>query len=139
MFFSGSAYWVLRDRIKLLAPVFGLLCAALLVSLYFDQQAFFVLYQLSIAYILFYLAYVPAGWIRQYNAVGDYSYGVYIYAFPVQQAVIALIPGISPLELTFISGAITLHLAILSWHLIEKRALRFKEFFLVRSRKLSAV
>jgi peptidoglycan/LPS O-acetylase OafA/YrhL len=41
---------------------------------------------------LFYLAYVPSGWIRKYNRVGDYSYGIYIYAFPVQQSVAALIP-----------------------------------------------
>jgi peptidoglycan/LPS O-acetylase OafA/YrhL len=90
------------------------------------KQAFSIVYTLTIAYMLCYLAYLPAGAIRKYNEMGDYSYGVYIYAFPVQQALAATYPGISVSAMLLSSGMVTLALAILSWHLIEKRALRLK-------------
>lgn len=48
----------------------------------------------ALAYLVLVLAYLPGGALRQFNRLGDYSYGVYIYAFPVQQAVTALSPQI---------------------------------------------
>ncbi len=137
MFFSGAAYWVLKEHIRLSGKFFCLAVGALLLAAVAGTQAFFVVYQLSIAYVLFYLAYVPAGWLRKYNAAGDYSYGVYIYAFPVQQSVAALLPGVSVLLLTLISVAVTLTLAALSWHWIEQRALRLKTFLISRARPVT--
>lgn len=57
---------------------------------------------------------------------GDYSYGVYIYAFPVQQVVAALWPGLSIGAYIAVVIGIVLILAVLSWHLVEARALRLK-------------
>ena len=99
---------------------------ALLSSALVSPRLFFVVYLLAIAYSLLYLAYIPSGPVRAYNCVGGYSYGVYIYAFPVQQSVVALIPGVSVLLLLLISACINLSLALLSWHFIERRALAFK-------------
>lgn len=79
------------------------------------------------AYTTFFIAFVPqASWLGVFRAHRDYSYGVYIYAFPVQQTLIALLPG-AGLEVTI--GAaflLTLGLAMLSWHIVEKPALRLK-------------
>lgn len=135
MFFSGAAFFVLRDRIVLLRGVFFGCLGALLLAAGVDKQVFFVVYTLSLAYVLFYLAYVPAGAIRNYNRLGDYSYGLYIYAFPVQQAVAASIPGVSVAQMVAISAAVTLVLAILSWHLLEKRALGLKGLYVGHTRK----
>ncbi len=58
---------------------------------------------------------------------GDFSYGLYIYGFPVQQAVVALGGtewGFLPALL--LGLVITLVLAALSWHVIEKPALSLK-------------
>jgi peptidoglycan/LPS O-acetylase OafA/YrhL len=126
MFFSGAAYYVLRERIALQRGVFLGCVIALGVSAWQDKQAFFVVYTLVIAYVLFYLAYVPAGPLRKYNRLGDYSYGLYIYAFPVQQAIAASFAGISVLAMVGMSAAVTLVLAVASWHLLEKRALGLK-------------
>jgi peptidoglycan/LPS O-acetylase OafA/YrhL len=52
---------------------------------------------------------------------------MYIYAFPIQQSIAALIPGVSVLSMWFISTTVTFVLAALSWHFVEKQALRFKE------------
>lgn len=57
---------------------------------------------------------------------GDYSYGVYIYAFPIQQTILSLFPGIQQPTFLLYSLAATFVAAALSWHLIEKPALGFK-------------
>jgi peptidoglycan/LPS O-acetylase OafA/YrhL len=63
---------------------------------------------------------------RALARLGDYSYGVYIYAFPVQQAVLQLFPSLSIPTYVLCSLALTLMLAAASWHLVEQRALRWK-------------
>jgi peptidoglycan/LPS O-acetylase OafA/YrhL len=92
------------------------------------------LYHLSIAYLVVSIAYLPAGWLRRYNSVGDYSYGVYIYAFPVQQAVAALFPGIAVWCMVMASGFVTILLAVFSWHKIEKPAMALKPVAVSRLR-----
>jgi len=57
---------------------------------------------------------------------GDYSYGVYIYAFPIQQTIAHLFPGIRQPTFLAFSLAATFVAAALSWHLVEKPALQFK-------------
>lgn len=60
------------------------------------------------------LGRMPFRWL------GDYSYGTYIFAFPLQQLVMLLKPSASVLELTVLAAVGTLVLAMMSWHLIEK-------------------
>ncbi len=75
MFFTGASYHVFRERIWLSARWFGVLLASVIVAAFIHRDAFFAVYSLGVGYILFWLAYVPAGWLRGYNRVGDYSYG----------------------------------------------------------------
>ncbi|MBR7779677.1 acyltransferase family protein [Undibacterium rugosum] len=56
----------------------------------------------------------------------DYSYGIYIYAFPVQQTIAHFFPKMSILPYLLVVSTITLVLAAVSWHLIEKKALALK-------------
>lgn len=56
----------------------------------------------------------------------DYSYGLFLYGFPVQQSLMALLPALMPLQLLALSAAGAMALAALSWHLVERPALRFK-------------
>ncbi len=87
-----------------------------------------VAYPLCLAYGVFWFAFIPAGLIRAYNKLGDYSYGLYVYAFPVQQGLIAAIPNISIDELLIASSLIALFFAMVSWYIIEKPALQHKGF-----------
>lgn len=57
---------------------------------------------------------------------GDYSYGIYIYAFPVQQTIVYYYPDIQLVPYILVCIFLSYFFASLSWHLIEKRALRFK-------------
>jgi peptidoglycan/LPS O-acetylase OafA/YrhL len=57
---------------------------------------------------------------------GDYSYGIYLFAFPIQQSVIHFLPHVQPIDVTLIASPITFCCAAVSWHLIEKHALTLK-------------
>ena len=59
---------------------------------------------------------------------GDMSYGTYIYAFPIQQMLISLMPGINPWCLTVVTIMVVLPIAFGSWRLIEKPSLGLKRF-----------
>lgn len=56
----------------------------------------------------------------------DYSYGFYIYAFPVQQSLVYLCPHLSMIYFLSLGFIITMILAALSWHYVEKPMMRFK-------------
>ena len=65
--------------------------------------------------------------LRNVSTFGDLSYGIYIYAWPVQQIGVALLGQQTPyLALLSITIPVTLALAAASWHLVERTALRFK-------------
>jgi peptidoglycan/LPS O-acetylase OafA/YrhL len=81
------------------------------------------------------MAYVPSGQIRNYNRLGDYSYGLYIWAFPVQQSIAALIPGVSVAYMIVISATVSIILAVISWHLVERRALNLKAHYVGHTRR----
>ncbi|MGH8473631.1 MAG: hypothetical protein ACREVJ_14485, partial [Gammaproteobacteria bacterium] len=71
----------------------------------------------------FVLAYRPGGIFLRYNDLGDYSYGMYVYAFPMQQAAVYLAGPMSPLQNIALSLPVTLALAVVSWYVIENPAL----------------
>jgi peptidoglycan/LPS O-acetylase OafA/YrhL len=126
MFFVGAGCYVMRDAIQLHGGLFWAMLAALLLAVAVNEHLFFVVYMLTLPFVVLYLAYRPAGSIRAYNKVGDYSFGLYIYAFPVQQAISALVPDVSVLSLLILSGVSTMLFAALSWHLVEQPCLRLK-------------
>ena len=70
---------------------------------------------------------IPFG-ARITRRTGDLSYGVYIYAFPVQQCLVAAYgkEAFSYGGFLALSCVITFALAILSWHLVEKHFIRLK-------------
>lgn len=122
MFFSGVNFYLHRERVRLSGRLFAVLAVALLLSLW-HREAFLLVYSLSLGYLVLYLAYVPAGFVRHFNGLSDYSYGTYIYAFPVQQSIAALAPGVGVWTMLGLSAVVTVCLAVMSWHWIEKPAL----------------
>jgi peptidoglycan/LPS O-acetylase OafA/YrhL len=133
MFFSGAAMWTWRERLQLRGRWVALGVAAMAVAALVSPRVFEPVYRAALPGLVFWLAYRPAGWPRAYNRVGDYSYGVYIYAFPVQQALVAAWPGLGVAGLTASAGALTLALAVLSWHAVEQPALRWGRRFQPRA------
>jgi peptidoglycan/LPS O-acetylase OafA/YrhL len=57
--------------------------------------------------------------------VGDLSYGIYIYGFPIQQTLMHYF-RLEAIELMVLSVPIAMFFGYWSWHFIEKKMLRFK-------------
>lgn len=57
----------------------------------------------------------------------DISYGVYIYHWPVEQALLVELPGIGVAALIALTLPITAALAVASWRFVEEPALRLKK------------
>jgi peptidoglycan/LPS O-acetylase OafA/YrhL len=125
LFFSGAALFIWRDKIYLYSK-WVLLVLIILIASAIDKHFFYVLYSLLLPYLVLCAAYLPSGKIRKFKQIGDYSYGMYIYTFPVQQSIATIVPHISVAEMLVSSFSVTLFFAALSWHLIEKRALQMK-------------
>uniref|UniRef100_UPI0030ECE4A1 acyltransferase family protein n=1 Tax=Undibacterium luofuense TaxID=2828733 RepID=UPI0030ECE4A1 len=138
MFFTGAAFYFLRQYIVLKNWLAILSAALLVVSAFVSATAFTVVYVLTVPYLLFWAAYIPSGKIRLFNRAGDYSYGIYIYAFPVQQVLVSLFPGMSAPVMMLTGTVVIIPIAILSWHAVEKRALAYKSRFNLSARRKSA-
>jgi peptidoglycan/LPS O-acetylase OafA/YrhL len=117
VFMAGAlvAQWRAQVRISHLG-MFVLLAACALAR---DTRAFFPLVVVAIAYGSYWFAYLlPAlAWPKRI----DYSYGLFLYGFPVQQALLALWPRLLPLQLFALATPIALAFAALSWHLLERK------------------
>jgi peptidoglycan/LPS O-acetylase OafA/YrhL len=61
-----------------------------------------------------------------YNRFGDYSYGLYLWGFPMQQVTASEMPGASALTNALIAWMLALAVAVVSWHMIEKPALALR-------------
>ncbi len=124
-FVLGAVFYVLQDRLPLsLWGVVGL--GALAIGLRASAVAYPAMI-LALSYGVLWLAYGPRlGWLLAYNRLGDYSYGIYIYAFPLQGLVVWLWGPMSPLENIALALPLTLVCAVLSWHLVEAPALALR-------------
>jgi peptidoglycan/LPS O-acetylase OafA/YrhL len=126
-FAMGSALYVLRRFIPVLWPL-ALVAFAAIVYAIATQVGFTVLYVLVFAapYLILCLAYRTHSFVRLPSSWGDYSYGIYVYAFPVQQTVSQLLAPISGWAMFPIALVPTCAAAVLSWHFVESPMLRVK-------------
>jgi peptidoglycan/LPS O-acetylase OafA/YrhL len=124
-FFLGMLVFHWKDYIPASWKIFGLAAIAGLVLLNFSHAIYIA--PLFITYVTIFLgvkALPEFKWLR----TRDYSYGIYLYGFPITQAILALAPSLRGHSvLVFALGtACTLAFAAMSWHVIERRALALK-------------
>lgn len=124
VFLFGAFFFLNRDRVPVSLPV-AIAVLAAIVALHRLPYFRFV-YLPALAYLTLVLAYHPTLYVRPFTRLGDYSYGLYIYAFPVQQLIAARAVGIRPVPLFLWAFPVVLAAAAVSWHWIEEPALRRK-------------
>ena len=124
-FLLGVLFFTNRDSIfiSLRLAIACLFAAALSIKYEFYS---FLIVQFCIAYLVIVFAYNKKIQINAFKKF-DYSYGLYIYAFPIQQA-LAEFGVIKNFEVYVIASfALTLPFAMVSWVYIEKPALRLRD------------
>jgi peptidoglycan/LPS O-acetylase OafA/YrhL len=122
MFAAGSSFYLLRNLVVLRADIaVGLLAIWVLA---FSTTLSVAAGMLALPYLMAMFAYRTPRSLRRLAARGDISYGVYIYAFPVQQSIVATLGTISPFFVTLIAIPIVGALALVSWRFIEQPFLR---------------
>lgn len=126
LFFISSAMYTYRDKIKLSFVAFAVMLFLYVYSTrtsLFEYVRFFTL-----PYMVIYLAYSKIPYINNFGKYGDFSYGLYLWAFPVQQTLVYLyydkLNIYSYIISTFI---VTLIIAIISYKVVEKPALKLKK------------
>jgi len=123
-FLIGMICYRFRDRISIPGYLIFLLPAAFLVSQWghFFSIAGFVIIPAAVLF----LAVNRTAFISKMTPRADFSYGLYIWAFPVQQLVINYLYSSNPLLVFFITLGLTLLPAAASWYGVESKALKAK-------------
>lgn len=124
-FFIGSAFNLYREQIAVSHTMALAVLIVLIASLW--SPGVQIASIIAISYLTWYIAFCPLPLWRITAPIGDISYGVYLYAFPVQQAVYDLARDrLDFFEMMAVSLVVTYVLAFLSWRLIERPMLALK-------------
>ncbi len=128
-FLLGVVAWQWRNELRWSWPLAIAAAAASVGLAHADLPIAFpmVAQQVAFAYLAGVVAFcAPAAIKAVSHRLPDYSYGIYIYAYPAQQLAIAMDFGRTPGANILAGLVITLPLAALSWHLVEQPALALK-------------
>lgn len=124
-FGSGMLLYLLADRVPMRRDWAVLAALASVAALF--TPVFVEVMATAGSYAIIYFAYHAPRGMRALTARGDISYGVYVYAFPIQQTLVpfSLAAGAAGLAAPWlINFALTLPLTLLagamSWVLVEK-------------------
>jgi len=134
-FVVGMLMFLWRDRF-VFHEAFFLIAAAACYVLMMSPKMVFV-YPVLLTYMTVFIGLFPFPRFALLKS-GDYSYGIYLYGFPVTQALVATF---AILHKNFVLAApITLlatgAFAALSWHGIEKHCLKLKRYIAPKSAKI---
>lgn len=123
-FCAGVSFYQFRDKIRLNFWLVLLALVAALACLKYPMYKYWMVVPAT------YLT-VAVGLLNPRKShlleTGDYSYGLFLYGYPLQQAVVALVPGAREWYVNLLVAIpLSLMFAIASWHLVEKRVLAHK-------------
>jgi peptidoglycan/LPS O-acetylase OafA/YrhL len=130
-FGAGMLFYLFRNEIKIdfRLALFSIINIIIWTYLgYFDYA-----FPIFGTYLIFYISLQTKISFHNFTKHGDFSYGLYIFAFPIQQIVtLSFDNQLTPIGNFLFSFPISLILSILSWHLIEKKALMLKKTNLLK-------
>jgi peptidoglycan/LPS O-acetylase OafA/YrhL len=127
-FLAGMLLYGWRDHVVLHWGV-ALALAGLYLGLH-DTAAGAVAFYFAFGYGVLWIGTMPA--LHRFAPRHDYSYGIYVYGFVIQQCVASLAPGLNHWLAFLIALPVVLACAAASWHGLESPALRLCRHLLER-------
>lgn len=124
-FLAGTVFYLFRDRIPF-SPWMTLFVAVSTCLASQFPPAGQIVFPLGISYLLFWFSFQAPIHFDHWARHGDFSYGIYLYAYPIQQFIAMARPGVSPIVMFILATPLSIIAGALSWHLVEKRFLKFK-------------
>jgi len=128
-FSLGVAFYIFRDQIPL--SVIGVVGLGLAFWLTIGSGWERLLSPLATGYAVVWFAKLPTGRLRDLTNRFDLSYGMYIFGWPITQTLILVQPNIDVWSLTLLSLLLAAAIALWSWLLIERPALRTRKAVMV--------
>lgn len=119
-FFVGACFYEFREKMTynewwLVASMAGFGLAAVVPILRP------LVMPVSITYAILYLAFQQRVTLHNFGKYGDFSYGIYLYSFPIQQILIWLNGGtMHPVTLFLVSTPVSILAGIASWYGVER-------------------
>jgi peptidoglycan/LPS O-acetylase OafA/YrhL len=127
MFLMGAVAELYSDRLPI-NDLLGVASLAVVVWFAFHGDLFGPAL-LGYEYVVLWLAVRLPRFLHRVGRTNDYSYGVYIYTFPVQQVMAKFgAPALGFWGFLAVTAVGGFACAYASWHLIEKQALRWKDW-----------
>ena len=121
-FFLGMSMYLYREKIKLNKGLFyGLLLSGIALVLF--GKGFNLFFKIFGGYLVYYCAF-SNNKLSFVDNIGDFSYGIYIYSFPIQQTIYNFL-NIGPFINFIFTLVIVSILAIFSWYKIESPAMKY--------------
>ncbi|KGN80722.1 hypothetical protein HW49_05110 [Porphyromonadaceae bacterium COT-184 OH4590] len=127
-FFGGALLSAigLNSNSKHILKMFVSLLIIFIVALKYELSEY--LYYIIVPLLIIFIGLLPLYFIKDISKnIGDLSYGTYLYAFVVQQFIMCLY-NLNHIQLMLFTFIITLFLAYISWHIIEKRFIALKKY-----------
>lgn len=124
-YFAAGSVLVFIDLTKLNSlRIRFLFFLILVISLYCEIYRY--ISPIFLPFLILFIGTTKSPFIKNIGKkIGDISYGVYIYAFVIQQ-ILMFYFGLGTFQLMIASTIITYAFAFLSWHLVEKKMLKYK-------------
>jgi peptidoglycan/LPS O-acetylase OafA/YrhL len=121
-FLAGMTCYQFRDLLRWRGWMAAVAVAALIISC--RLQAFDLVWPFALPYLVLFLAHrLP---FRQVEQWGDFSYGIYIYAFPIQQClVLAGLHHFGFLLYFGVSTILAVFAGMVSWFALERPILKW--------------
>ena len=124
MYLAGVVFYRFRDIIPVSRAAIGT-CALALVAACVVPLGYTALFPVAGTYLVMCFSFSTSIHLHKTNRFGDFSYGTYLYAFPIQQLIMSGIGHpIHPLLLFACATPPTLLAAVISWYTVERRFLR---------------
>lgn len=123
VFMVGMIFYLYREQIPLRGAIAGLAAAVLIAAPFVPVATEFAVAMLG-GYLIFWFAlrFRPLR-VSIWANETDLSYGIYLYAWPVQMAIAYFDRSITSWTLSFLALGVSAILAYFSWTFVEKPAL----------------